>query len=181
VDSSGHLMTFTGVDFNILSPTREDIRIKDIAHQLSNICRYNGACRTFYSVAEHCVRLSYLVPKEHALWALLHDAPEAYTGDWITMLKQIPQLEYLRIIERNLMHRICWRFNLPPSEPVAVSVADLRLYVTEASFIHPKCLESYRIKGVEPWPNYIIDTPCFHPLLAEKHFLSRFSELEIKE
>ena len=84
------------VDLNDLKP--DDIDITDIAHALSQLCRYNGHTNRFLSVAEHCVRLAryaytYL-PKEDnfnvevAKALLLHDATEAYVGDVIYPLKK---------------------------------------------------------------------------------------------
>ena len=49
------LQTFTGKKIDLINPTREMVDIEDIAHSLSMICRYNGHCRDFYSVAEHSV------------------------------------------------------------------------------------------------------------------------------
>ena len=49
------LQTFTGKRIDLINPTREMVDIEDIAHSLSMICRYNGHCRDFYSVAEHSV------------------------------------------------------------------------------------------------------------------------------
>lgn len=89
------LTTYTGRRFYVLSATADDILIEDIAHALSNICRYGGHCKIFYSVAEHCVRLSMMVEGQRSkLLALLHDAAEAYIGDIPTLLKHywLPQV-----------------------------------------------------------------------------------------
>lgn len=78
--------TYTGKKFWPLDPRPEDVCIEDIAHALSLICRFNGHCKHFYSVAHHsvlCCKLASL--KGHGprirLLALLHDAAEAYVTD----------------------------------------------------------------------------------------------------
>ncbi len=73
--------TFLGVQFWTIDPRAEDVRAEDIAHALSLLCRFGGHCSEFYSVAEHSIRVSHIVPREHALVALLHDAAEAYVID----------------------------------------------------------------------------------------------------
>ena len=94
-------MTYTGRQFFPLTPRQEDIDIEDIAHSLSRLCRFNGHCKSFYSVAEHSYRISYIVPPEFALWGLLHDAGEAYLSDLPRPIKhQIP--EFIEIEERLL-------------------------------------------------------------------------------
>ena len=82
------MVTFTGKLVNPLDLTPQDVDIRDIAHHLSNMCRWQGATRHFYSVAEHCVHVSRLVPTGYALLALLHDAAEAYMGDAIRPIKR---------------------------------------------------------------------------------------------
>lgn len=47
------IMTYSGKRYYYLSPTAEDISIVDIAHALSNKCRFAGHCKDFYSVAQH--------------------------------------------------------------------------------------------------------------------------------
>jgi uncharacterized protein len=48
----------SGTYFDFLDPAGSDFKIEDIAHGLSNICRYAGQCCRFYSVAEHCLHVS---------------------------------------------------------------------------------------------------------------------------
>lgn len=87
----GWMETFTGKKVNPLELRIEDIDIVDIAHALSQMCRYGGHCHKFYSVAEHSVRVAVKIGEEGLyslrLAALLHDAEEAYLGDVIRPLK----------------------------------------------------------------------------------------------
>lgn len=83
--------TYTGGWFNYALPAAEDVCIEDIARSLSMSVRFRGHVTTFYSVAEHSVRVRQLV-REHGrpdlgLGALLHDGHEAYIGDIPTPLK----------------------------------------------------------------------------------------------
>lgn len=79
--------TNSGKKFDLLNPTAGMIDISDIAEHLSKICRYIGACPRFYSVAEHCIIGSRLIPEQYKLSFLLHDAHEAYIGDISRPLK----------------------------------------------------------------------------------------------
>jgi hypothetical protein len=85
------MQTYTGRQFWPVDPRAEEVDIQDIAHALSHMCRFAGHVRRFYSVAEHCVRVSWLAPFEApalALAALLHDATEAYVVDVPRPLKR---------------------------------------------------------------------------------------------
>lgn len=63
-----------------------DVRLDDLVHSLSNVCRYGGHSRVFYSVAEHSIychdeAVRRNLPKMVCLAVLLHDAGEAYWQD----------------------------------------------------------------------------------------------------
>ena len=75
------IQTYTGRKFHPLDPAMTDFDLRDIAHSLSLLCRFNGHCLRFYSVAEHSVRVSRILPDDLKLWGLLHDAGEAYLTD----------------------------------------------------------------------------------------------------
>lgn len=80
------MQTYLGHQFWPLDPRPEDIHLEDIAHALSNLCRFGGMCRNFYSVADHSVHVAELARAAGASVeirraALLHDAAEAYLVD----------------------------------------------------------------------------------------------------
>lgn len=123
------MQTFTGRAFFPLDPLPEDVSPLDIAHALSNICRFGGHTRVHYSVAEHCVILSQVVRPENALAALLHDAAEAYMGDMVRPLKKhMPQYAEA---EDNLLATIFTYFGLEPGIPAEVHSVDNRILLDE--------------------------------------------------
>lgn len=86
------LQTRDGQKWSLLSPSAADVRWPEIAHALSNLCRFTGHTQKFYSVAEHSYRvweMSALMsdsPRAQLL-ALLHDAHEFVLGDKATPLQ----------------------------------------------------------------------------------------------
>ena len=76
------ISTFTGKKYHYFDPQPEMICLEDIAHALSNMCRFTGHVREFYSVAEHSVHAARVIedPKLRK-FALMHDAAEAYMVD----------------------------------------------------------------------------------------------------
>lgn len=83
----GYIQTYSGGRAWLLDPRPEDIRLLDIAHALSMVCRFGGHSRYHYSVARHSVLVSTICSKENALIGLLHDASEAYVGDVVSPFK----------------------------------------------------------------------------------------------
>lgn len=130
-DGMPWIQTFTGRKFYPFDPRPEELDIRDIAHALSNICRYGGHSRKFYSVAEHSAMASYIVPPEDALWALMHDAAEAYIGDVVRPIKHSLGLEAFGVAEERLMDVICPWVGLEREQPASVTHADAVLLATE--------------------------------------------------
>lgn len=126
------IQTYTGRSFDILDPNPDDIDIADIARALSMQARFSGHMTNFYSVAEHSFRTSKIVPKEHALAALLHDASEAYIGDMASPLKRYTAMGSMYMnIEDKLMRAIADRFNFTWPLSDEVKKADLAMLCTE--------------------------------------------------
>lgn len=121
------MQTSLGIAFRPLTPDPDLIDGFDIAHALGMLCRYNGHCSRFYSVAEHCVLISEAVSPENALWGLLHDATEAYVGDMVRPLKRSGRMQAYIDAEDAVMRAICDRFGLPHECPAEVHEADLRI------------------------------------------------------
>lgn len=65
------IQTLSGKHFNYNDIQEDAIVIEDIATALSHICRFAGHLPEFYSVGQHSVLVSHLVPQEFALEALL--------------------------------------------------------------------------------------------------------------
>lgn len=127
------IRTYTGKKFYLFDSGPDDVDIEDIAHALSMQCRYNGHVQRFYSVAEHSAYVSAIVAAEMgnakydinvALWALLHDASEAYLGDVSRPLKHQPEMARYRENEKRVMGIIAAKFGLQGPEPEMVTRAD---------------------------------------------------------
>lgn len=163
----------SGAQFDFLDPDRSEFSIEDIAHGLSNICRYNGQCRNFYSVAEHSIHVSYVV-SEFLLAALLHDATEAFIGDVTRPLKQL--LPDYRRLEQNIQRAIFRRFNVPIAQAQSIKQADLRVLAAEQAQIMPKGTDEWaRDAGIRPASIVVQHMP---PAQAKQMFLQRFEELQ---
>ena len=167
------IQTYTGRCFWPLDPRPEDIFILDIAHSLSMQCRYNGHTKRFYSVAEHCVIISKLVPPEHALWGLLHDVAESYTSDIPRPLKR--NLQAWAPMEEKIMNAVCLRFGLQLWEPPDVTDKDIAICTDERDMLMNPCDREWGLMKPSPGARGLIH--CYEPSNAERLFKRRCLEL----
>ncbi|CAB4158959.1 hypothetical protein UFOVP706_43 [uncultured Caudovirales phage] len=125
---------------NPLELSVDDVELGDIAHALSLVCRYGGHASRHYSVAEHSLLVERIVRMEGGgpelcLWALLHDASEAYLGDMIRPLKRLTAFAEYREIEARAQRVVCARFGLTGEMPEEVKSADNRVLANEAAVL----------------------------------------------
>lgn len=111
------IRTVSGKYVNVFDPDPETICIEDIAHALSQQCRFGGHLPQFYSVAQHCIFCCDM-GEEDKLELLMHDSSEGYLLDIPRPIKL--KLANYKEIEDSLMKVIAKKFgfNWPVSEEV---------------------------------------------------------------
>lgn len=169
----GWILTYTGKQFWPLNPRIEDIDIVDIAHALSNICRFTGHVREFYSVGEHSLRSIFYVPEYLKLTMLLHDASEAYLCDVSRPVKHAPGMEAYRAAEKRLQDMIGERFDIASFADPLVHETDNRMLMTERRDLMSR---NYSQWSVDARPYLLVIEPK-PPKLIERLFLEAYEAL----
>lgn len=121
------IQMYSGVEVDLMfdyeHPELFQWPIVSVAHHLAFICRYTGACRRFYSVAEHVSRVALYAAdlvrvygdkanaKAAARAGLVHDFSEAPFGDVNSPLKNMPYMHGYKLAEESMHPMIARRFN----------------------------------------------------------------------
>jgi hypothetical protein len=166
----------SGTMFDYSNPAASDVTIEDIAHALSHICRFAGHIDHFYSVAQHAVNCSFIVPPEHAFTALCHDTAEAFTNDIPTPLKfAVPMFKELEVrIESAMAARFGFTYPLPDT----VKTADLQMLQLEKNELKSTEGDWEVLAGIESdHLRPFVDLSSWAPEHAKFEFLDRFKEL----
>lgn len=128
------ITTYTGVHFFPTRPDPDGVRIADVAHALSLLCRGNGHVKTFFSVGQHCLhcaREAYLsdvprpfkqhLPQYRALEdRLLAAVYQKYLGGPLT---EEEQRQVKQIDDDMLAYDLAYLLNMPPEDGVLPKMA----------------------------------------------------------
>ena len=169
LSAPGIIRTFTGRYINLLEPDPVQIDIRDIAHALSNECRFSGHTQRHYSVAEHSVVGSYFVPADQRLRFLLHDATEAYLKDLPKPLKMLPQFDFYNELEDMWAAAIATRFCIEAEMTEEMKLVDRAMLVSEQRDLMSR--EPREDDGALPLPIVI---PQLEPRDIEASFTALF-------
>jgi len=159
------IQTYTGRQVYPLAMGVEQIDVRDICHSLAMLCRFNGHCTSFYSVAQHSVHVAEAVEPKYQRIALLHDAAEAYIGDITRPLKPHTILHPwgmpFKVAEDAILDVIYDKFCISPDDVRdshdQIKHADDMMLATEARDImatHPEPWETLPEPSpflIEPW------------------------------
>lgn len=165
--------TYSGKCINLAAIKEDDICIEDIAHHLSQTCRYNGGTKRFYSVAEHTIYLVRQaikdgVPTDIQKQVLLHDAAEAYIGDLVYHLKA--QFPLFRDMDTLITSTIMKKFGVISTDFTYCKEIDRRICIDEMYQLMQKIdPELFTGEGLRQLG---ISCVCFDPIDAEQKFLS---------
>jgi hypothetical protein len=182
------IQTFTGKRFDLLNPQPEMVCTEDIAHHLSLLNRFTGATRFPYSVAQHSVLMSHIVPPELAKAALLHDAHEAYVGDVSAPLKgAMAEASYVHHATQSpygwINSMAYWTVqsafgcSVSDDERGVVKRADLAMLQAERRALLGEPPEDWGLE-VEAAEVEVVDWLCWRQ--AKRAFLERAEELGVR-
>lgn len=156
-------------EFQDIKKSIEETTIENVAHALSNICRFAGKCKKFYSVAEHSLNVSKFVSDNAKLYAMTHDMTEMFTSDIPGPLKQIiPQIKQYELVLEKLMLN---HFNIIITNSIKeeVKIADKLLHKIESNKLMDNNFLVFN-------PN-IVKIKCYTPKKAKKLFLKEYNKL----
>ncbi|ALG73406.1 hydrolase [Azospirillum thiophilum] len=167
------MLMASGFTFDLEHPCADGMPIADVARSLAYQPRWAGATREFYSVAEHSVMVSRLVPPAFALDGLCHDLDEAISGDIASCVKLLIGREHLKKkldpIKRALARRFGFRL-----DGADVKHADLVCMATELRDLLPPAWMDFGHLP-PPHPDRIVPVG---PERAFTLFLERYEELK---
>lgn len=169
------ILTADGEYFDYENPDPRHFTLNAIAQGLANTCRFAGQCKSFYSVAEHSVHVSHLVPPEFALHALLHDAAEALIGDIPTPLKRL--LPDFREVEHRVEKVLFEEYGLPETIPDEVKHADRLMLEIERRALFNRHDPWEETEGLEVPARTLFH---FDPRESRNYFINRAKTLGVR-
>lgn len=176
----GYIETVSGKKFFLMRP---EFDIKDIAHALGNNCRYTGHVKRRYSVAEHCVLVSFIMEDQKLgdpFEGLMHDAHEAYIGDMASPWKRL--LPDYNIHEARIELAMRRWAGLEDKISKGAKLADYTALILEARVLLPSKAENWGMSeeiiamADKCQGDYMIT--CYDPDAARHEFTFRYNVLK---
>lgn len=170
-----YIETYTGLRVYFNDIHKDIISIHDIAHSLSQICRFTGHTKEFYSVAQHSVLVAdaqTTLPEKRA--GLLHDATETYVNDLPSPLKACTDLGDYKNLENRFHHVINQKYKVNDGMTPNIKKADLAALFTEKRDVLNKPSDWGWGHDIIPFDDIIIP---LGPKEAKALFIKRFIEL----
>lgn len=130
------ILTASGFVLDLTKPDATGLPAEDVARALAYQPRWCGATKQFYSVAEHSVMVSHLVPEPLGYHALWHDAIEFIQGDWPSPLKVYLGRDEINRKLEPIEHALACRFGFE-RHLEEVKKADLVAMATELRDLLP--------------------------------------------
>ena len=184
---TAHMLTASGRDFLPMHIMPDEVRITDIAHALSLICRFGGHTVEHYSVAQHSLLVQRILDDMNAspevqLAGLMHDAHEAYIGDMPTPIKAVIGYDWF-CLEQQASQAVQSAFGLARISneyKTLIKTADLVALATERRDLmrfDANCNFAWDIlDGVSPF-HEPATTGSWSPQWWQSMFLDQFMEL----
>lgn len=170
--------TFSGRQIDLTAIKPDDIEIIDIAVGLAQQCRYAGQVWPFYSVAEHSVLISRMVPQvpnsSLPLKALLHDAPEFIINDLVRPVKRkVTGYDEIEAVVMEAVERE-FDFQYTAADWTVIKHYDDLITISERRALMPRLNPSSYGAGVHESEVPKVKFHCLPPAEAAMAFLSRF-------
>jgi hypothetical protein len=138
----------------------DELTIEDVAHSLSNLCRFNGHTIKFYSVAEHCWLLAHWAyrtteDKSLAYAALMHDCCEAIIGDVPQPIKK--SLMDFSVLEERILKAMAEKFEFSYPLPSIIMEADRRIVINERHALMTPTPDDWGMGDIEPLDRVFVE------------------------
>jgi hypothetical protein len=167
------ILTVSGTLVDPMVMAAKDVSVRDIAHALSNLARWNGATLLHLSVAQHCVMASQLVAgdAQTRLAALFYNADEYLLASVPSPLKHHPLMAPYGLLTERVRQVIFDAVGIVSYDRDAVRLAHFSTTALECRDLTtlPGLLNAPDLpkKTLEPWK----------PSTARTRFLQQYTRL----
>ncbi len=183
----GQRETVTATQSGLIHPfmlRTGEICKEDMALALSNICRYGGHVRPFYSVAQHSNLVSTAIRQQGGsiylqFAAHIHDGGEVYPpGDLLASVAAwFPSVRRMKYRTQQAVYVYFLGQDITAQDALAIKQADKSVMALEARHLFKDWQKWPSLRGVLPPYNWEMWRGPIPPAAAEIEWLERLDEL----